>query len=113
MYVGGKPMNLSRDWLQSTLVSNMRNGISDVLVLPQWTVSFKAAVKRTELAFFATLPPTVIYHHISVWQLVQNRRQFGNINQGFMEDGEKGVHDIVASCMSQNPGDIRRLRVCY
>lgn len=93
-------INFMHDFWQSSIVSKLRNHIGDVLGLPQWDVSFQDAVTRIEFAFFASLPPTVIYHHIFVWQLQQNMRAFGSPNLGFMQDGEMGVHQIVASCMS-------------
>ena len=100
---GGKPINYHRDFAQGSQVSWMRNRIGDIFAGPGWTPFFQAAVKRTLLAFLATLPPTAIYHHIGVWQVVQHRRQFGNCNYGFMaktvKAGEVGVHDIVASRM--------------
>ena len=89
-----------RDFMQASLVSEMRNKIGDVLALPRWTTSFTDAVRRTEFAFFATLPPTVIYHHVCVWQVGQNHRQFGKIDLEFKTGGDMGVHDIVANCMS-------------
>ena len=96
---GGKPVNLLRDMKQGSLVSEMRNRIGDALS-PSPSTSYREAVLRTELAFFATLPPTVIYHHVDVWRLAQNMRQFRKFNQGFIRSGETQVLDIVASCMS-------------
>ena len=94
-----------RDQWQGSLVSEMRNSIGDVISLPQWTGAFKNAVMRTQFAFYATLPPTVIYHHVSVWQLVQHKRQFGDFDLELMNDGAIGkVHRVVAGCTSQNSG---------
>lgn len=95
-----------RDQWQSSLVADMRTAIADVICLPQWTPAFTDAVTRTQFAFYATLPPTVIYLHIVVWQLVQHKRQFGDFDmEQFMEDEAIGkVHRVVANCTSQNSG---------
>ena len=87
-----------RDLAQGILVSKMRNRIGDALSLFP-SSSYTRAVMRTELAFFATLPPTVIYHHVHLWQGMQNLKRFRGSNLGFMKNGEMGVHDIVANRM--------------
>ena len=92
-------MNLMRDFTQGGLVTKMRNGIGDAIALSR-TTSYRQAVLQTELAFFATLPPTVIYFHVGAWLLVQNMRQFRKFKLGFMRNGETQVHNIVANRMS-------------
>ena len=92
---GGKPINWIRDFVQGCRVSDMRNKIGDVIA----TCPYGSATLRTELAFFATLPPTVIVHHITVWQMGQHHRQLRRFSQGYMKDGRPGVHEVVARCM--------------
>jgi len=97
--LGGKPINYIHDLAQGELVTRMRNRIGDELT-PQLTVDFKDAVTRTEFAFFASLPPTVIWFHVGEWQLIQAARQY---KLGFSGNVALQVHSIVAGLATKIP----------
>ena len=59
---------------QATLVQKMRNTIADALPGGERHLGYRNAVFRVKMAFFATLPPQVIYIHVFMWQIIQRKR---------------------------------------
>ena len=98
-------MNFMRDFTQGGLISRMRNMIGDALPKGPRHGTYRNAVMRNEMAFFATLPPTVVYHHVNTWLGVQAKRQAGpmvpmeKIFDQVMNNKEARPHDVIANCL--------------
>ncbi|KAF8420251.1 hypothetical protein EV426DRAFT_251183 [Tirmania nivea] len=107
--LGGRAGNWTRDFFQSNLVSKMRNKIADALPPGDHRLTYRQAVLRNELEFFATLPPIVIYLHVGMWRMVQKKRQSRpgvtaeQIFKQVMSEEEDGAENAVANLVPHIP----------
>ena len=72
------------DMFQASLVQKMRNTIADALPGGERHLGYRNAVFRVKMAFFATLPPQVIYLHVVMWQMIQRQRLFPGLEAGLI-----------------------------